>query len=364
MNQTDIVFILPAFEKEAGSHFAYTYAMVQELQKKFRVEVLVERGMEDPRSMFGPNARVLKSASSLSRFPELLLRVLRARWRGAKWVYTHYSFYGGIAGWLITKAFGGTSYYWNCGMPWLYRRSWVEERIFRFVLRHNILVTGTEGLKKEYRDRYLLRTERIRVIPNWIDVKDWHPELHEKLIRDALGIKKDTELILFAAHLSRRKGADLIPGIAAEITAARPHAMVVVAGDGPERASLAEKTRANERVRLLGRIPNRDLIPWFQAADVFVLPSEEEGFPHTLLEAMATGTAVAASSVGGIPDVVPSEYQYELVSHRTAKNFSERIEALLDESDSKRKKRAEALVARAEIFKIERIADQFRTLFR
>jgi glycosyltransferase involved in cell wall biosynthesis len=83
---------------------------------------------------------------------------------------------------------------------------------------------------------------------------------------------------------------------------------LLVAGDGPQRAALAEQAAGlgiGGVVRFLGMCS--DPAPVYAAADVFALPSQEEGLPNALLEAMASARAVVASAVGGVPAIVEHE---------------------------------------------------------
>jgi glycosyltransferase involved in cell wall biosynthesis len=80
---------------------------------------------------------------------------------------------------------------------------------------------------------------------------------------------------------------------------------IVLVGDGPERARLeaqAESLGLHDRVRLMGH--QRDPLPFYAVADVFVLPSLTEGSPNVLLEAMMAGTPIAATAIGGVPEMV------------------------------------------------------------
>ena len=88
---------------------------------------------------------------------------------------------------------------------------------------------------------------------------------------------------------------------------------LVVVGDGPERSRL-ERAAADpvldDRMQVVGPVPNRDLPELYAAADCLVMPSYEEGFPRVLLEAMACGTPVVTTDAGGSADVVGADYPY------------------------------------------------------
>ena len=82
---------------------------------------------------------------------------------------------------------------------------------------------------------------------------------------------------------------------------------LLVAGDGPEREEMerrAGELRLGRRARFLGPLPRDDVLWLFRAADASLLSSTWENFPHTVVESLAVGTPVIATSVGGVPEVV------------------------------------------------------------
>ena len=104
--------------------------------------------------------------------------------------------------------------------------------------------------------------------------------------------------------LARKFGA---LGDALEAVARVDGVELLVIGDGPERSGLEQRAAAlgiAYRVRFLGAGTRDDVVALFRAVDVGLLTSAWENLPHTLLEALAVGTPVIATAVGGIPEVV------------------------------------------------------------
>lgn len=136
--------------------------------------------------------------------------------------------------------------------------------------------------------------ERLAVVPN---PTPFAPPLDDRpALRERLGIEGPT--IAFAGRLTAAKSL----GVALSAVGLLPGATLLVVGDGEERAQL--ERAAGERVRFLGAQPHDEVLRLFRAADVVVLSSRWENFPHVLVEALAVGTPVVASAVGGVPEIV------------------------------------------------------------
>ena len=144
-----------------------------------------------------------------------------------------------------------------------------------------------------------LSPDRVTVIPNPAPALPAVPSREEA--RAALGI--DGFAIATAGRLTAQKAL----GDALAAVERVGDVELLVLGDGPERANLERQAGIlglTERVRFLGAGSRDDVIRLFRAADVALLTSAWENLPHTLLEALAVGTPVIATAVGGIPEVV------------------------------------------------------------
>ena len=144
-----------------------------------------------------------------------------------------------------------------------------------------------------------LDPRRVEVVPNPA------PELPSLPSRDearaALGIRGPA--LGTAGRLTAQKAL----GDALAALARVPGVELLVLGDGPERASLerrAAELGLDGRVRFLGAGTREDVIGLFRGVDAALLTSAWENLPHTLLEALAVGTPVIATAVGGVPEVV------------------------------------------------------------
>ena len=140
---------------------------------------------------------------------------------------------------------------------------------------------------------------RVTVLPNPAPrPADADRALTRATLRQALRLRGDAPLVLFAGRLEDAKGADLLPAVSERLTAT-----LAVAGDGPLRGLLESRAAGDPRglLRVLGAVA--DPAPWFLAADALLLPSRLEGAPLVFLEAAAhrlpvVATAAALESLG------------------------------------------------------------------
>jgi starch synthase len=151
--------------------------------------------------------------------------------------------------------------------------------------------------------------DRIHVIHNGIDPEIYRPQRSEETLA-RYGVNPNRPYAFFNGRITRQKGLPLLLRAALEIDPS--HQLVIVASSpdtpeiGAEVAALAERVRS-ERGNLIwiGEfIPREELIHLHSGATVFVCPSVYEPFGLVILEAMACETAVVASRVGGIPEIV------------------------------------------------------------
>ena len=128
-------------------------------------------------------------------------------------------------------------------------------------------------------------------------------------LREALAIPAEALVLLSVGRFSPEKAhAGLLRAVAAlKRRAGAPAFRLVMVGDGPERERLKALCRELELTDVVIFAGTTADVPvYYSLADVFVLPSHSEGSPNVLLEAMASGTAVVATAVGGVPEVVRS----------------------------------------------------------
>jgi len=144
--------------------------------------------------------------------------------------------------------------------------------------------------------------------------------------------------ILFVGNLKKEKGIfELLNGFA-EVCHLYPDLTLVYAGPGANKAILqkqAERLNISHKVRMLGTINHRDLPQLMVNARLVALPSYNEGVPNVLLEAMACGTPVLASNVGGIPEVIDQKICGHLVEAKQSHAVADGLKLVLSKNWSR-----------------------------
>lgn len=170
---------------------------------------------------------------------------------------------------------------------------------------------------------------KVEIIPNGVDDKTFHPNWNKEEIKEEFGI--EGEVILYVSRMSYRKGPHVLLNAFSQIK----DATLVMAGNGelsPFLKAQAKFLGIEDRIRFLGYVPTKELPKIFGMADIFVLPSiTAEAFGIVILEAMASGVPIIATTVGGIPEVIKESESGLLVPPSNELELKNAIEKLLND---------------------------------
>ena len=185
--------------------------------------------------------------------------------------------------------------------------SWVERTAY---LAADAVVAVSHGMRADVLDAYPdLDPARVHVVGNGVDAEAYRPVEAPEVLRD-LGVDPDRPYALFVGRITRQKGVGHLLAAAEQLPADAGLVLCAGAADTPaEREQVAEavaalQARRDAVVWIEAMLPREQLVPLISGATVFVVPSVYEPLGIVNLEAAACGTAVVASAVGGIPEVV------------------------------------------------------------
>lgn len=184
-------------------------------------------------------------------------------------------------------------------------------------------ITVCDALKEEM-VRLGVEADRITPLRNGVDLNLFQP-IDREQERKNLGMTRFT--LLSVGLLDPRKAHDLIISALPDI----PDVDLLIAGSGPELGNLqnlAQQLGVANRVTFLGSLSQTELRKYYGAADALVLASSREGWANVLLESMACGTPVVASSVWGTPEVVASPDAGVLMAERTPRGLVQALSLL------------------------------------
>lgn len=254
---------------------------------------------------------------------------------GADVVHSH-TWYTGLAGHLAAELYGVphilTAHSLEPRRPWKaeqlgggYRiSSWSEKNAVEYA---DAVIAVSEGMAKDVLDAYpRLDPDRVHVVRNGIDTENWHAgpaaDPADSAL-DAIGVDRSRPIVAFVGRITRQKGVGHLIAAAHHFDPSIQLVLCAGAPDTPEIAAETERAVEELQQSRTGVFWVREMLPTekireiLSAAQVFVCPSVYEPLGIVNLEAMACETAVVASDVGGIPEVVDDGVTGRLVHYNS-----------------------------------------------
>ncbi|KQU61355.1 glycosyl transferase family 1 [Rhodococcus sp. Leaf278] len=275
----------------------------------------------DP-ALAGANAALTKLSAEL--------RMANAA-SGADVVHSH-TWYTGFAGHLAAELYDVphilTAHSLEPRRPWKaeqlgggYRiSSWSERNAVEYA---DAVIAVSEGMAKDVLDAYpRLDKSRVHVVRNGIDTERWFAD-HGTSTLDEIGVDRSKPIVAFVGRITRQKGVGHLIAAAHHFDPSIQLVLCAGAPDTPEIAAETERAVALLAEQRGGVFWVKDMLPTdkireiLTAAAVFVCPSVYEPLGIVNLEAMACETAVVASDVGGIPEVVDDGRTGRLVHYNS-----------------------------------------------
>lgn len=355
--------------KETGGMNVYVRDLTQELSRR-GVEVDVYTRSQNPQTPriqpLGELGRVIqikagpeqpynknRIADHLGEFVSGMQTQVASERRGYDLIYGHY--------WLSGLAANGLRRVWNVPMAQMFhtlaemknrvaqsqaerepeRRSNCEGEIMRLADR---LIAATPLEKNQMTWLYGADSQKIAIVPPGVDLGRFKP-LDQRAARQHLGIPPEHQMLLFVGRIQPLKGIDILVRALGQVKRREPNLIknvcVAIIGGDPnpdseleqaefERlASLRAELDLTELVTFQGAKDQDTLVYYYSAAEMVIMPSHYESFGMVALEAMACGTPVIASDVGGLSFSIEDGYNGYLVPGSNPQALAEKIILLL-----------------------------------
>ena len=203
----------------------------------------------------------------------------------------------------------------------------------------NLVVTVSNYSAEKAVEFYDVDEAKIRVVPNGVDPERFKPAEDGDALKRKLGFG-GKPIVLFVGRLIPRKGLQFFVEAAKRVVKERGDALFVIVGDGPLRSNLIAHLvgiNISGNFLFLGDVKENILPTLYNCADVFVLPSVQEGQGIALLEAQASAKPVVAFNVGGVREAVREGESGLLVERGNSSLLAEAILKLLSDSSLRRK---------------------------
>jgi UDP-glucose:(heptosyl)LPS alpha-1,3-glucosyltransferase len=241
-------------------------------------------------------------------------------------------------------------------------RLWLERRLFESPDLRAVIV-NSEMVRKEVLARFRIDPERIRTIYNGVDLARFHPRNREAAagadFRELHSIDGAKPIVLFVGSGFKRKGLAFL--LQAFARAGGDALLWVVGKDDPSAyRKLAQTLGIGPRVVFWG--PQKDVAPFYGAADIFALPALYDPFPSVVLEAMASGLPVITTAQCGAAEIIDQGREGYVLEYPDKVAEMGRFLELLYDPD-RRRAMAAAARKKAEAFPVERALQELQSLY-
>ncbi len=196
-----------------------------------------------------------------------------------------------------------------------------------------IIVTISNYSVEKIRMHYDVGPQKIRIVPNGVDTEKFKPIENPGELGQKFGVG-NVPVVLFVGSLIIRKGLHYLVDAAKKIVKEQPGATFLIVGEGPLKQQITAALEAENlsgNFKFLGTLNDDALKAVYACADVFVLPSIQEGQGIVLLEAQASGKPIVAFDIGGVNEAVRNNETGLLVERGNTDELANALQRLLSD---------------------------------
>ena len=240
-----------------------------------------------------------------------------------------------------------------------------KRRIVRRILSGavNQFVAVSEDIKRWMINSIRVKKSKVKKILNGVDTQKFHPG-NKNEARKILGFSEEDMLIGTVGRLDPIKDQQILLQAFSDLQGDGKELRLILIGDGPERRSLEsvkEKLPCKDRIVFLGE--RNDVEKILPALDMFVLPSKSEGMSNTILEAMAVGLPIVATSVGGNLELVTRGKTGLFFQPGDIRGLREALKFYVGHEEERRLHGANGRCEAEQHFSLSRMVEEYESLY-
>lgn len=315
-------------------------------EKEVEIALIIEKAEDIPENLGDQIAVYAINCSKWKRPLILFWHLFNLKRNGYNKVFIRISWVAAVTAIITSWLTGQKSYFWISGQgnfeyykkikPGLQKiKVWIQTQFpLWFIKKHiDFFVTGPESMTEYYKKELKIDPSKIMVLYNDIDTTRFHkPETKEKKqLREKYNFPPHDTIILFVHRFSPvRKTTFYLPYILDVFfdSTQKDEILFVLVGGGPEKSKIVQdisRKHYADHVLFMGNIPNMEIDELYKTADIFIQPTYAEGFPRTLIEAMACGLPVVSTNAGGIKDILGEKQQKFMVDTSDRNGFAKNM---------------------------------------
>lgn len=349
-----MIYVLNHYASNSVQHFFHVINLLEKIADNgIEIALIIEK-CEDLPEIRHKNIHVYaqKEKKKGRRARELYRIVKKLINEGYKKIYIRISIMATLIICKCAHKYGAEVYYWQSGdafsfydhLTFPYNIRWkIKSYIPYYFVKESVdyFVTGPETMLDYYAAEGKVKREKLRLLYNDIDTERFHSVTEEEKneIKKQLGLEEKKTYILQVHRFSDYRKTDFYIPYIMETFRDREDLILLIIGSGAEENIIRQKIRHSglNNIQMLGSKPNAMIQNYYKACDIFINPSNSEGFPRVVIEAMASGKPVVATAAGGTRDLFSKVQKPFIIDVENREEFREKLQKMLDDTDLQRK---------------------------
>jgi len=381
-----LCYVLPQYHHKSAENFYHIINFLSELGKRVELYVIIENSDNNPiidnvKEIFVINNTNIKY-NYFIRFSKIIKIYFNLYKKGVKMFFARASSTGVFPLVVANKYLNFNKadiIFWSCGQDVIpltfdFKKKNIKRILTRVLSKFifsniNYLATGPETMIDYYHETYKIPKRKIQLLYNDISLKRFYPlnPIEKRKVKNEL-LDTKKKVMLFVHTFNLARGTDLLHKIALNIKKHKHNIVIVAIGREGDYSKYLEaeiiKYDLSEQLMNLGTIPNKDIVQYYQVADLFLMPSRGEGFPRVIIEAMACKCVPFSFDVGGVRDILHKDISENTMTkvHQEDKFMHKSIQLIND--NSLLDEYAELSYEKVQEFKTEVIVEMYLNKFK